>query len=405
MGRCARWGKIIMQRLLIAALLLSACAGLQAQTTINVTLPNSTACTYTTGPITSNPAVPGQLLATASGLTGTGCGGGGSGSGGVNFGPASPLLPATQSIASATTGESASLSFQPVNATSCSGSISPSTGTTYTGSCNSASACSTAQSVTATFPYNASTTTSVNYTVTASCVGAGSQTPVTSQAAVTVKAYVPVGSGSCPAVIPGSTGSIASYSSAGKLPVFYYGITGGLRSTDTTLFSVLYEETWPGVAGQNLYISMPTNQYVSAAFTVPTTFFTAAGAPALNFGDYTITQSAYSAPISMTISTVCGDFAPPSSGSTVVSGCYVDAGTTSNNTFLQWRNSGSCTLTAGSSYYLNIINADVSGLTAGGGGKAVSTSTTAACPANVCTDPIQNGPGAWTSWNGTDYLH
>jgi hypothetical protein len=246
---------------------------------------------------------------------------------------------------------------------------------------------------------------SVNYTVTASCTGAGSQTPVASQAAVTVQPFITGGgTGACTTVVPGSTGSITSFGSAGTIGVFYFSLNnGGLKQINTSTFAAIYESVWPGLSGNNVYFRLPATQYVSASFTVPPNFFTASGAPASEYGDYTIGQSDYSVPISMTISTTkCGDFAPPATGSTVVPGCYVNQGTPNNNFFMQWRNSGTCVLTAGQSYYLNIINADISALTPSGG-KAVSTSTTGKCPGNICNDPIQNGPGNWSGWNGTGY--
>jgi hypothetical protein len=392
----------IMQRILVsAALLLTIVECAQAQTTVNITMPNSSTCTYTTGPVTSNPIVPGQLQATASGSSGAGCG---SSAGSVSFGPASPLAPASQTLGNG--GGAANLTFQAVNATQCTGSITGATGGTFTNGTTlcSGAACSSAVSVPATFPANSSQTTDNVYTITATCTGAGSS-QATSAATVTVSHNIIQTVGACPRVITNSAGgSFNSPATGAKLPINYVRSTnGGTRLVDTSLFSNIYEIAWPGNYNDNVQISLPTNEYISAQFTTPQNFFNPSQTnfPANLYGEYAVQESAFSAAFSMTISTNCGDFSAPGGGSSVVAGCRVINANNNSPSFMSWTDTGSCILTGGSTYYLNIINANVSNVTPTGG-TATSTAN-ARCLGSVCIDPLLNGPGTWSFWNGTIY--
>src|SRR4051812_18524611 len=96
-------GPAIMQRVLVFAFLLLSAAWADAQTHIKITTTNGP-CTYPTGAVKSDPAVPGQLLATATGAgAGAGCGSQNTG-GSVSFGPANPITPSSQSLSSSSGG-------------------------------------------------------------------------------------------------------------------------------------------------------------------------------------------------------------------------------------------------------------------------------------------------------------
>src|SRR3954470_10942730 len=132
-----------MQRFAVIAALLLPCAFAQAQTSIKITMPDSTSCTYPTGQISSN-ATPGQLQTTATGVgTGTGCGSSiPTGALPVSFGPASPLAPTAVTLQPSTSGETTSFSFQAINATSCSGTITGTGGVFTVGGTSSTTFCS-----------------------------------------------------------------------------------------------------------------------------------------------------------------------------------------------------------------------------------------------------------------------
>lgn len=394
-----------MQRLLISTAMLGmallAGAPAQAQTTIKITMPDSSSCVYPTGPVSSN-ATPGQLQATASANgTGSGCGGP-AGSGPVSFGPASQMAPPTVSLPSSPTGESTSLTFQAVNAVSCTGSITGASGGTISGGstiCSSASTCLALQTVNVSFPENTSTTGDNVYTVSATCTAAGGL-GTSSSSVVTVKPKGVVVTGSCPKLVPSATTGITSFVSASTLNVDYN--SGGVQAKDTSLFSnVFYTSTtgelpWPGRYGLNTIISLPKTKYISMQFTVPANFMTASNAPANLYGQYTVGETGFagSGPVSMTISAQCGDFANPTTGSSVIPGCWKNKLTSDQP--LSWTKASSCQLVGGSTYFLNIINADIANLTASGG---TATSTAGSqCLGGSCTVPIKNGDGTWLGY-------
>jgi len=162
-----------------------------------------------------------------------------------------------------------------------------------------------------------------------------------------------------------------------------------------TRFDSIYSYAWPG-ASVVADFSLPNANYISAVFTVPAGYMTAANAPSNLYGEYYINGSGYSAPVSMTISKSCGDFSNPVNypTSSVVAGCFVNKRTADQ--YIAWTKSGSCQLTNGTTYYLNIINADISLVTANGGGTAASTRN-GNC-SGACSVPIQNGPGSWQGY-------
>jgi hypothetical protein len=389
-----------MQRILASLVLLAALGAAHAQT-IKITTANGT-CTYPTGTVSSDPATPGQLLATVpSGQTpsGTGCGSTGGTSAPVSFGPASPLT-LTTAMPLSNSGGVANFTFQPLNASQCNASVTPSTGVTFTSSvCNGN--CTGAQSFNATFPANANPTTENTYAVSVSCTGPGSSTgvqspptPVTAQVHVSPTSVV---TSTCP-VITSTTTGIASFSQWSGTQKVYTdsGVSNNaLKTADVGSFSALYG-TWPGPLGNILYLLLPTNKYLTMQFTVPNNFMTASNKPNPLYGAYESGETGNKANYSITISTTCGDFSNPvtypAPASTVVPGCWKNKLATKG--LLQWNSTGSsCVLQNNKSYYLNFINADIS-LVQPGGGTAASTKTVN-CAGGVCELPIYNGPGTW----------
>jgi len=171
-------------------------------------------------------------------------------------------------------------------------------------------------------------------------------------------------------------------------------VNGNSASVDVSSFASVYG-AWPGsIFQETATFSLPTNRYGSLQFTVPAGYF--AGAPADRDGLYSLNQTAFTAPVSMTISTTCGDFSDPSNfpgTSTVVRGCYRNKGTTSLSYVVAWAKQGTCVLEDTKTYYLNFINADISTVQPGGG-TAASTQNSK-CFSGSCQDPIVNGPGNW----------
>ncbi|HZP65677.1 MAG TPA: hypothetical protein VFB32_05155 [Rudaea sp.] len=387
-----------MQRFFVAAALVLSVAAVPAlaQTTINITMPNNTSCTYTTGPITSN-ATPGQLQATATSSTGTGCGGGTSTSA-VSFGPASQLAASPTTISN--TGGTSTLSFQVVNATSCTGSISGAAGGSFPGGtslCNGN--CTGLKSFQVSLPANSSQTTDNVYTVTASCIGSAGGNPVTSQANVTVSHGVV--QSSCPTIQSSVQGATYTQLTGNFTEIINFN-NQNPKVVDATSYNSIFQTTvWPGVSANNYYsLPLPTNKYISAQFTVPANYFTAANAPNPLYGYYGLNETGDQASVSLTISSTCGDFSSPSAqGSTVVAGCF---GThnlpiTPSSGVLQWNRTGSCVLTSGQTYYLNIIPANVTNVLPGGAGTATPVDTSG-CVSGVCSIPLGNMQGTWQGY-------
>jgi hypothetical protein len=182
----------------------------------------------------------------------------------------------------------------------------------------------------------------------------------------------------------------------GNVAIDYGG--NGVHATDVTQFASTWHYwssspdpvPWPGSYGVIAVIPMPTQKYVAAELTVPAGYV--ANGPSNLYGEYLIGETSASALIAMTISTHCGDFGQLSP-STIVPGCVLN--NAGPDYFLAWTKSQTCKLADGQTYYLNIINADISGLA--GGGTATSTANDR-CSGGVCTDPIADGPGTWGTY-------
>ena len=387
-----------MQRFLASLFLLSALSAAHAQS-IKITTASGP-CTYPTGTVTSDPATPGQLLATVpSGQTpsGTGCGTSGGTSPPVTFGPASPLT-LTTAMPLSNSGGTANFTFQPLNATSCIGTITPSAGTTLTNPLCTGAACNAAVPFSATFPANASTTTTATYTMSVACTGAGSVTPVASQTSpvVSVQPTGVITSTGCTTspTLASSTAGIANFTRlTGTVSASYFGGTHA-TSVDAGEFDSIYAP-WPGNPALTAVFDLPTNQYLAEHFKVPANFFGSRAGTTV-YGYYTINASGFSAAMSMSISTSCGDFSNPATygNSTVVPGCWINKHNAYSAGPLQWRNGTTCILQDNTDYYLNIINADISLLQPNGGGTAASTRN-ANC-SGTCSDPVQDGPDSGT---------
>lgn len=377
-----------MQRLIIAALLLLSGSWATAQT-VKITTPSGP-CTYTTGAVKSDPAVPGQLIATTTAAgSGTGCAPAGGAA--VTFGPANPLSPSTATLGNA--GGSQSLQFQPANAVTCTASVSGGSTPTFAGgvtslqTCNSLASCANAQVIAPTFAANA-TQSDIANTVSVTCKDANNNSAVSSSTVTVAHTII---SGTC-ATIPSGSSGIASFTQlSGSVTANYF--SGGNRVVDITSFGAVYG-TWPGgVESQTAAITLPTNKYVSLAFTVPSGYL--AGHASV-MGQYSLNQSAYSAPVSMTISTKCGDFSNPATdpNSSVVPGCYGNLGTTSSAFVIAWHQAGLCQLADGQNYFFNYINADITNAKSDNSGS-ITSSANGRCNASGCVDGVTNGPGTW----------
>jgi hypothetical protein len=237
-----------------------------------------------------------------------------------------------------------------------------------------------------------------------------------SPSAAKTAAPLPAGSstGGCP-ILASSTNGIASYTRlTGQIMAHYFG--AGDMLADPTQFGSIMGRTarfpdmqplpWPGFYGALFWIHLPVNSYMSLAFTVtPASLNGPTQGNQAMYGRYTIGEDTSAGgvkpPLSMSISTRCGDFSPVgSSGSTVVPDCLVNR--IGADRGLGWRKSGPagpgiCALSPGT-YYLNVINADISKLTSGGGGSAASTKDffhRDVCAGDGCDVELLNGFGSW----------
>ena len=377
-----------MRCLLSVALLLLSPAAF-SQTTLDITLPDHSLCSYATGPVT-NGLVAGHLQATATSSTGN-CGASSAGS--LTFGPAQPAA-ASPSNLNANSGSS-NISFQLVNtdvSTQCTGSISPSTNTSFNGGsilCTG-TACQNPVTRVANFD-NESTTQGQTYTVSVICTGAtGSATSTTS---VVATAKGTSGGGSC-ASIPNQTGGVFTRLT-GNVSIDHLGagtVTGDITSFNA-FFGTVSHPNWPGSYGQVSRVYVPESNYVSLQFDTGN-FFT--GSNAGSQGNYTIVESTsgYTAPVSESISTSCGDFSNPAqSGSTVI--CRKNA--LGANGAIGWTSAtgSACMIENNKTYYWNFINADISNVTPTGG-SAVTTANSK-CSNGKCFDGFYNKLGTWSN--------
>jgi hypothetical protein len=220
---------------------------------------------------------------------------------------------------------------------------------------------------------------------------AGDDAPEVDASTTPADAAPPLGGCDVAPTVPGGFTRLT-----GNLAVDYGG--NGVHAVDVTHFANIWHYwstspdpvPWPGAYGTIAMMPVPTTRYVSAELTVPQGYV--AHGPDNLYGEYDIGETGATALISMTISTHCGDFGQLSP-STVVPGCVLNGA--GPDYFLAWTKSQSCVLADGQTYYLNIINADISALA--GGGSATSTANDR-CSGGACTDPIANGPGTWGSY-------
>jgi PKD repeat protein len=251
------------------------------------------------------------------------------------------------------------------------------------GETGSGSNTSTAQSPSHT--YAAAGTYTVSLTITDSVSSA--QNTKTQQVTVTAS------SGNC-LTYGSATSGISNYTRwTGTQNVYYFGPS---YTVDVTSFNSAYgigtpeQATWPGNTSLTADFNLPTNKYISLQFTVPAGFM-----ETVVSGGYGLNASGYSAPISMTISdgsAPCGDFSNPATNanSKVVSGCWKNLMGQSGT--LAWFGTGGtkCLLQDNHTYYLNMINADISN--ADPAGTASLTSSKTGFCGTACGDPVRNKP-------------
>jgi len=198
--------------------------------------------------------------------------------------------------------------------------------------------------------------------------------------------------------LPGTGGVPAWNLLTGPLAVDYS--PSGSAIADPTQFEYLFGgaaeplKPWPGAYGLTAAFALPVDRYVSLGFVSGAPYL--GDAAATLYGQYTVAAVGNDAPLSLTISTACGDFGQLQP-STLVPGCVLDAAGAGGT--LTWRApaaGGACRLEDGKQYFLNAINADISAL-GSPGGKATTTSN-ANCTGNACFMAIANGPGNWQSY-------
>ncbi len=352
----------MMLRLISFFVLIVFAASLSAQTVIDITSQDGTSvCSYPTNGVSSS--TPGHLAARLSAAPyGTGCTTG------------TTNIPPTASFTYAANGLTVNFTD---GSTDSDGTIASRAWTFGDGG--------TSTAINPSHTYAAAGTFSVKETVTDNGGATGSQTQ-----SVTVSSGS--GGGSCPTIASSGSGITSFKRLSGSVTISYGGL--GNKSKDSTSFASVFNSAWPGDYNLAAIIPLPVSTYMSLQFTVPSPYFSTA--PSTLYGEYSVGETGYSAPISMTISSSCGDFSQPgTSGSTVVAGCYKNSITSTQ--YLFWKNqAGKCQLQDGQTYYLNIINADVSNVTANGG-TATSTKNTQ-CTATNCSVPLANGPGSWSTY-------
>jgi hypothetical protein len=221
-------------------------------------------------------------------------------------------------------------------------------------------------------------------------------------------ASVVTGCAVAPTLMGASGSSVSSWTRmTGMHQLDYFG--DGYHDVDVTQFAEIFHYwssntnpvPWPGGYGILPSIGVPIAQYLSAEFTVPKPYFTASNVPAMLYGNYGIGESCASVAVSMTISTHCGDFGQLQP-TTIVPGCMKNK--IGPDDALVWHSSGTCVLEDGVTYYLNVINADISALGSGGGATSTASSKCnlngCANPEqpNTCSVPIQDGPGTWSNY-------
>jgi hypothetical protein len=191
---------------------------------------------------------------------------------------------------------------------------------------------------------------------------------------------------------PAGNVNVAQWTRAtGYYNVNYFGFGNATR--DVTSFPSVFNipgysiKPWPSFYNSPPVVKLRTNNYLALQFTVPKPYFSASNVPNPLYGNQQIGQSSWTVPVSMTIARACGDLGQLQP-TTVVPGCRINmAGA---NAFFSWSNSpGQCNLKDGETYYLNVIEADISSY------PYRSTAKAALCPQGACDTPFINGPGSW----------
>ncbi len=135
---------------------------------------------------------------------------------------------------------------------------------------------------------------------------------------------------------------------------------------------------WPGIVGSSPGFMMPRNGYFGAYFKTP---LASDPPPANTSGYFTYTTYGATDPISVSISTQCGDF----SGDPNVNACYANNVASADTSSLKWvYDSGGqqgvskyfCYLKPGTKYYLNMMFTSTQQQV---GGKCTTPSTTGMC--------------------------
>ncbi|MFT3699985.1 MAG: hypothetical protein QM831_42970 [Kofleriaceae bacterium] len=190
-------------------------------------------------------------------------------------------------------------------------------------------------------------------------------------------------------LVPG-TGQVQSWSrEKGNITVNYYG--DGVHSVDLSKFDAVMsnpmfaQKTWPDSYGTIADMPITINKYVSLEFTVPDGYFEA---HPTYYGEYSIGESSFAAPVSMTISEHCGDFGQLQP-TTIEAGCVLIAGGPDSR--ILWNSTSGCKMKSGHRYYLNVINADITSF------PATTTQRPAKCVNDQCETPVMNGYGSWSN--------
>jgi len=283
----------------------------------------------------------------------------------------------TSDIASSvSTGASLALSWA-ADADSCvfDGSSFPS-GVSYSSWPTSGAACSSLSDCSGTHSNTLTASADGAYTFKVTCAKTGNPTTVSSQATTTATT---VSQGSC--VAP----SGVTRQTSAKLD--YNGI--GVSGVDVTQFKKIFGYTgstttytdWPGVYNQQSGPFIGKNQYIAAQFTVPSNKSNV-------WGRYQIIQQGgTTSRASITISTSCGDLS--ATANAISPYCVLDDG--GANASVTWSTyasndslgDGTCRLTPGQTYYLNILMAPL------------STPTQSFCETNTCELFMMNRSGNW----------
>jgi len=233
--------------------------------------------------------------------------------------------------------------------------------------CNSAATCNVPHAQTFTASANGA------YKFKLSCYKEGNTTPAVSEAN-TVASAIPTG-------CPGPAGTTRQTSGT----VCDVGMFA-CRGVDMTKFENVFgynqnqpsqPNMWPGTYNLQQRPSITNNQFVALAFTVPANY------PTNKYGYLMLAETNFQGRMSMTISSTCGDFGATNP---ISQKCILNDGGASSQMLWSTYTSGSvyngsCHLTAGQTYYLNMIYAPI------------ATPGSSSCAEGSCANAIQNGTG------------